>query len=97
MHGTVSELEAGGVTWIIILLFCFSEHCLAMNHQEKIDEASPGAPWGAGVVAAEGSAVGSCAGHWVWDLHLQVEFEFSKICLQNLSPKFYGYSRGSGF
>ena len=51
-------------------LFCFSEHCLAMNHQEEIDEASPGAPWGAGVVAAEGSAVGSCAGHWVWDLHL---------------------------
>ena len=70
LNPSLSEMEAGGVTWIIILLFCFAEHYLAMNHQEEIDEASPGAPWGAGVVVAEGSAVGSCAGHWVWDLHL---------------------------
>ena len=56
-----------------MLLICATENCLSMNVQEEVDEVRPGAAWGADVCAAEGSTVGSCAGHWVGDLCLALQ------------------------
>ena len=49
VHGTVSEMETGGVTWIIMLLLCVTKHSLSVDLQEEVDEVRPGAAWGADV------------------------------------------------
>ena len=49
VHGAVSEMESGGVTWIIMLLLCVADHRLSVNLQEEIDEDKLGAAWGADV------------------------------------------------